>query len=259
MNTPTPKEEPKTAPTATPTASPPVRRIIVAPSILAADPGRFADEIAAIEAGGADVVHVDVMDGHFVPNLTFGPPVIRALRKRTRLPFDVHLMIERPEDSLLQYIDAGADMVTVHIEAASHLHRTLGAIRDAGAKAGVSLNPATPISGLAYVLDLLDLVLVMSVNPGFGGQRFIPAVLPKIAAIRALALEHKRGLMLSVDGGVDAKVIPSLVEAGADVFVAGSAVFGTKDYGATMAQMRAAAASTCYKPSGNPALTPILV
>ncbi len=222
---------------------PPVR---IAPSILSADHGRLAAEVQAAEAAGADWIHLDVMDGHFVPNLTFGPPVIKSLRKSTRLPFDVHLMIERPELSLSQYVDAGADLITVHAEATVHLHRTLGAIKHSGVRAGVSLNPATPLSAIAYVLELVDLVLVMSVNPGFGGQKFIPAVVPKIEVLRATALARQIDMHIAVDGGVDATVAPDLRGAGADVFVAGSAIFHSVDYAASIHDIRQAATRTPY-------------
>jgi ribulose-phosphate 3-epimerase len=227
-----------------------LRPTLLAPSILSADFGRLGEEIAAVEGAGADWIHVDVMDGHYVPNLTFGPPVIRSIRKATKLPFDVHLMIEKPELSLDQYIDAGADLVTVHAEATVHLHRTLSYIRSKGKKAGVSLNPSTPVSTLGYVLDLVDLVLVMTVNPGFGGQKFISEVVPKVETLRALAIQRGLAFHISVDGGVDAHTIPRLVEAGADVFVAGSAVFNTPDYKATLAAMRKAAAGSSYSPGG---------
>ncbi len=231
-------------------AAPP--KVVIAPSILSADHGRLAEELRAVEGAGADFVHVDVMDGHFVPNLTFGPPVIKSLRKATKLPFDVHLMIERPEQSLDQYIDAGADYITVHAEASVHLHRTLSYLKDRGKKAGVSLNPSTPASALVHVLELLDLVLVMSVNPGFGGQKFIPAVLPKIETLRASAERRGLGYSISVDGGVDASNIGKLVEAGANVFVAGNAIFTKPDYRAVIDAMRAAATAAQYKGGGTP-------
>jgi ribulose-phosphate 3-epimerase len=228
--------------------------VIIAPSILSADFARLGEEISAVEKAGADWIHVDVMDGHYVPNLTLGPPIIKSARKTTKLPFDVHLMIEKPELSIEQYAAAGADWITVHAEASVHLHRTLSAIRALGKKAGVSLNPSTPVSTLAYVLEQVDLVLIMSVNPGFGGQRFIPQVVPKIRALRALAQERGLSFHISVDGGVDEKTLPQLVEAGADVFVAGSAIFGKPDYGQAIGAMRQSGASVSYKPGPAPTL-----
>ncbi len=217
--------------------------IKIAPSILSADFARLGGEIAAIEAAGADYVHVDVMDGHFVPNITIGPPVVAALRKTTRLPFDVHLMIENPDAYIPAFAEAGADIITVHQEAGAHLHRTVQLIKSLGKKAGVSLNPATPVSSLEVLLDDLDLVLVMSVNPGFGGQSFIPATLAKITALRREI--DRRGLQaeLEVDGGVKPDNIGKIAAAGADVFVAGSAVFNTGDYAATIAALKTNAAT----------------
>lgn len=213
----------------------------IAPSILSADFGALATDIARVEAGGADQLHVDVMDGRFVPNITIGPVVIEAIRKRTRLPLDVHLMIVEPERYLSDFIAAGADLVTVHAEACPHLQRTLAHIRELGAKAGVALNPSTPSDVIDFVLDDLDLVLVMSVNPGFGGQKFIPAVLPKIRQVRTLLGD--RAADVSVDGGVKVDHARLLAEHGASVLVAGSAIFGAPDPAGVVRAMRAAAAA----------------
>ena len=210
----------------------------IAPSILSADFSRLGEEIAAIEHGGADYVHVDVMDGHFVPNITIGPLVVEAARRSTALPLDVHLMIENPDRYIPQFAEAGADILTVHQEAVPHLHRTVQLIRSLGKKAGVSINPATPISTLEVILDEVDLILVMSVNPGFGGQSFIPSALTKIEALRQLIDRRGLAVELEVDGGVKADNIRQVAAAGADVFVAGSAVFGTADYGATIALLK---------------------
>jgi len=210
----------------------------IAPSILSADFSRLGEEIAAIEHGGADYVHVDVMDGHFVPNITIGPLVVEAARRSTALPLDVHLMIENPDRYIPQFAEAGADILTVHQEAVPHLHRTVQLIRSLGKKAGVSINPATPVSTLEVILDEVDLILVMSVNPGFGGQSFIPSALTKIEALRQLIDRRGLAVELEVDGGVKADNIRQVAAAGADVFVAGSAVFGTADYGATIALLK---------------------
>lgn len=212
--------------------------IKIAPSILSADFARLGDEIRAIEAGGADYVHIDVMDGHFVPNITIGPLVVDAVRKVTDMPLDVHLMIENPDQYIPDFAKAGADIITVHYEAVPHLHRTVQLIHSLGKKAGVSLNPATPVSSLEVILDELDLVLLMSVNPGFGGQAFIPSCLPKIEALRKEIDRRGLNIELEVDGGVKPSNIASIAGAGADVFVAGSAVFGTPDYQATIAELR---------------------
>jgi ribulose-phosphate 3-epimerase len=203
----------------------------IAPSILSADFAALGEAIARVEAAGADLLHVDVMDGHFVPNLSIGPPVIESIRKRTRLPLDVHLMIET-------YVKSGADYVTVHVEASTHLERTLSLIREAGARSGVALNPSTPPEVLQYVLDDLDLVLVMSVNPGFGGQSFIPTAYQKIRRVRAMLGD--RPALLSVDGGVKVDNAAPLAQAGATVLVAGSAIFGAPDPGAALAALRSA-------------------
>ncbi len=208
----------------------------IAPSILSADFARLGDEVRALTAAGADYIHVDVMDGHFVPNLTFGAPVVKALRKHSPLPFDVHLMIE-PVDSLIPaFVEAGADIVTVHAEATRHLDRSLQLIKSLGKKAGVSLNPATPESVLAYVLDAVDLILVMSVNPGFGGQSFIASQLEKIARIKAMIGD--RAIEIEIDGGINPATAKRCAEAGTDVLVAGSAVFSTPDYAANIRALR---------------------
>ena len=210
----------------------------IAPSILSADFSRLGEEIRAIEAGGADYVHVDVMDGHFVPNITIGPLVVEAARKVTNLPLDVHLMIENPDRYIPDFAKAGADILTVHQETVPHLHRTVQLIRSLGKKAGVSINPATPVATLDLILDDLDLVLVMSVNPGFGGQNFIPSCLGKITALRRMIAERGLKVELEVDGGVKTDNIGRIVAAGADVLVAGSAVFGTDDYRETIATLK---------------------
>ena len=211
----------------------------IAPSILSADFAALGDEIARVEAGGADQLHVDVMDGRFVPNITIGPVVVEAIRKRTRLPLDVHLMLVEPDRYLGTFVSAGADAVTVHTEACPHLQRTLAQIRELGAKAGVALNPATSPDVLRYVLDDLDLVLVMSVNPGFGGQRFIPAVLPKVRHVRTLL--GPRVVDVSVDGGVKVEHARPLAAHSATVLVAGSAIFGAPDPVGAIKQLREAA------------------
>jgi ribulose-phosphate 3-epimerase len=216
----------------------------IAPSILSADFTRLGEEVRAVESAGADYIHIDVMDGHFVPNITIGPLVVAAVRKVTGLPLDVHLMIANPDLYVPEFARAGADIIVVHAEATNHLHRTVQLIKSFGKKAGVSLNPATPLNHLDYLLEDLDLVLLMTVNPGFGGQSFIDACLPKIHALRGML--DKRGLEteLAVDGGVKTDNIARISSAGADVFVAGSAVFGSADYGATIAELKRQAKET---------------
>ena len=213
--------------------------IKIAPSILSADYAVLADAIARVEAGGADQIHVDVMDGHFVPNITIGIPVVEAIRKRTRLPLDLHLMVSDADRYLEAFVKAGGDSLTVHVEACPHLHRTLARIRELGARAGVALNPATSPGALEYALDGADLVLVMSVNPGFGGQAFIPTTYPKVQDVRSRI--GARNLEISIDGGVKLEHCRPLVAHGATTLVAGSAIFGAADPGAEIRRMRAAA------------------
>jgi len=212
---------------------------LIAPSLLAADFGRLAEEVRAVEAAGADWLHLDVMDGHFVPNITFGPGLVRAVKRVATRPLDVHLMIAPADPFLAAFAEAGADVITVHPEASPHLHRTLAAIRSLGCKAGVALNPATPISAVKWVLEVTDLILAMTVNPGFGGQAFLPGQLPKIAALRRLIEASGRAIALEVDGGVTAATAPALRSAGAEVLVAGTAVFGAPDYAAAIAALKA--------------------
>ena len=215
--------------------------ILIAPSILSADFARLAEEIAAVEQAGADLLHVDVMDGHFVPNLTVGPPIIESLKKVTKIPLDVHLMITNADAYISDFVDAGADYLTVHVEACPHLHRTIQSIKERGIKAGVTLNPATPISSLQEILGDVDLVLIMSVNPGFGGQKFIPSVLKKIAEARAMLDRINSSALLEVDGGVKVDNVREIVAAGATTLVAGSAIFSQRDYQATISALRSAA------------------
>jgi ribulose-phosphate 3-epimerase len=219
-------------------------RIEIAPSILASNFAKLGDEIRTVEQGGADVLHVDVMDGHFVPNISIGIPVIASLRKATRLPLDVHLMIERPEEYIAEFVRAGADRVLVHQEATVHLDRALAMIREHGAQAGAVINPATPVVMLTEVLDRVDTVLVMSVNPGFGGQKFIPGSFEKIRQLNEWRARYNASFRIEVDGGVDLENIADLAQAGANTFVAGTSIFHTSDPAESARQLRRLATNT---------------
>ena len=210
----------------------------IAPSILSADFTRLGDEIKAVEKAGADYIHIDVMDGHFVPNITIGPMIVEAARRATGLPLDVHLMISNPDQYVEEFRKAGADIISVHAEAVNHLHRSIQLIRSTGAKAAVALNPATPLDSLEYVLDDLDMVLLMTVNPGFGGQEFIKEVLPKIKRLREMIKTRGLAVEIEVDGGINAETIGLVSSAGAEIFVAGSAVFKSRDYAETIRKIR---------------------
>ncbi|WP_431281891.1 ribulose-phosphate 3-epimerase [Humitalea sp. 24SJ18S-53] len=214
------------------------RNIRIAPSLLAADFARAGEEVRAVTAAGADWLHLDIMDGHFVPNISYGPAIVKALRKHTTIPFDVHLMIAPVDPYLAAFADAGAQVISVHAEAGPHLHRSLQTIRALGLQAGVVLNPGTPAGVVAPVMDLLDLILVMTVNPGFGGQSFLDSQLPKIAALRAMIDATGRDIALEIDGGVTSVTAPRCIAAGADTLVAGTAVFGTDDYAAAIRGLR---------------------
>lgn len=214
---------------------PPIR---IAPSILSADFGRLAEDIGAVERAGADYIHVDVMDGHFVPNMTIGPMVVEAVRRATKLPLDVHLMIENAERWVATYARAGADLIGVHVEACPHLHRTVAQIRELGKKAAVVLNPATPLESLRWILPDVSMVLLMSVNPGFGGQSFIPSTLQKVAELRRMIDEAGLDVDIEVDGGLKVDNVDQVTKAGANVLVAGAGIFATPDYAATIAAMR---------------------
>jgi ribulose-phosphate 3-epimerase len=214
------------------------KKPLIAPSLLAANFAKLGEELAAVEAAGADWLHLDVMDGHFVPNITFGPLVVKALRPLTNMPLDVHLMIAPADPYIAAFAEAGADHISVHPESGPHLHRTLQAIRGLGKKSGVVLNPATPVESIAHVMDLIDLIMVMTVNPGFGGQAFISSQLTKIASLRRLIDETGRDIVLQIDGGITAKTAPSVLAAGATCLIAGTAVFGAPDYAAAIAAIR---------------------
>jgi len=210
----------------------------IAPSLLSADFGRLAEEVSAVEKAGADLLHLDVMDGRFVPNITIGPPVVAAVKRAAKLPLDVHLMIVEPEKYLEAFADAGADVITIHAEATPHLQRAVARVRELGKKAGVSLNPSTSLSTIEWVLTDIDMVLLMTVNPGFGGQAFLPSMTGKIELLRAQLSRAGLPVDIEVDGGIKADNVSEVVKAGANVIVSGSGIFGTKDYGRTISEMR---------------------
>ncbi len=210
----------------------------IAPSLLSADFGRIMEEVSAVEKAGADLLHLDVMDGRFVPNITIGPPVVAAIRRCAKLPLDVHLMIVEPEKYIEAFADAGADVITVQAEATPHLQRAAARVRELGKKAGVALNPSTPLSAVEWVLTDVDMVLIMTVNPGFGGQAYLPAMTGKIELLRSQLLRAGLSVDIEVDGGIKADNVSEVIRAGANVIVSGSGIFGTKDYGRTISEMR---------------------
>ncbi len=220
--------------------------IKIAPSILSANFASLGEDTRKVEQAGAQLLHIDVMDGHFVPNITIGPVVLKSIRKVTEMPLDVHLMISDPDKYIPAFVDAGADMITVHSEATVHLDRTLNFIRSHKVRAGVSINPATPVSTVQHAFPLIDMLLIMSVNPGFGGQEFIPYTLDKVAQARRIITEKKYSCVIEIDGGIDTPLIPSVVQAGASVLVVGSAIFGRPDPGAKVREMLETAASLRY-------------
>lgn len=213
---------------------------LIAPSILSADFSRLGEEVRAVEKAGADIIHFDVMDGHFVPNITVGPMVLSAVRKVTQLPIDAHLMIEHPANYLEEFVKAGANYLSIHVEATPHLHRVVQQIKSLGAKAGVALNPHTPVSSMGYILDEVDFVLVMTVNPGFGGQQFIPSAFKKVQELDQMRREHQLQFQIEIDGGIKVENIGEVSQAGVDIFVAGSAIFSQPDYAKTIQTMRSA-------------------
>jgi ribulose-phosphate 3-epimerase len=215
-----------------------MQALMIAPSILSADFARLGGEMLTVIGAGADVIHIDVMDGHFVPNITIGPPVIKSLRRICKVPMDVHLMIDNPDRYLEAFAEAGADWLTVHVEVCTHLHRTIGRIKELGLKAGVALNPATPLRTLEEILPELDVVMLMSVNPGFGGQSFIPSVAHKIRRLRQIINDRGLSVGIEVDGGINPATVAEVGRAGANIFVAGSAIFGRRDYRGVIAELR---------------------
>ena len=217
-------------------------KVTIAPSLLSADFGRLCEEITSVAQGGADIIHLDIMDGHFVPNITFGPPVVAKLRGCTDLPFDAHLMIENPDQFIEPFVDAGVDMISIHIETPGHLQRSLALIRENGASAGIVLNPATSIEGLRYILDDIDYILIMSVNPGFGGQAFIPATIQKLRDLSSMLYEAGKPVPIQLDGGVGPDNTAEVTSAGARILVAGSAIFGNPPYEDVIRQMKVKAA-----------------